>query len=94
MLLVWLGTTALAASPDLHRRFHADAQEPNHQCVVTQVHQQSLLWTPGVAIAPAVLTPVCGPLPIADAGAPCEADHRFSPSRAPPIPRFSSGVVG
>src|SRR6266404_3833359 len=50
MLFLWLGTCALAASPELHRLIHKDAQAPVHNCLVTQLQQHSLL-TGFVAVA-------------------------------------------
>jgi hypothetical protein len=94
MLVIWLGAAALSASPGLHRLFHPDAQEPNHECAVTHVQQQWLLWTPatGMAAPPSAL--LLGRLAMADAGWPREADHRISPSRAPPLHGSPRGVAG
>jgi hypothetical protein len=37
LLLAILFALALAASPQLHARFHADAGSPNHECAVTLI---------------------------------------------------------
>jgi hypothetical protein len=37
LLTAFLFTLALAASPQLHARFHADAGSPNHECAVTLI---------------------------------------------------------
>ncbi len=94
MLLLWLGTFALAASPQLHRLLHRDAQSVNHHCLITQL-QQHPLWVgfaPAVApvTAPSLAMPVCR----ADFQAFPPADLRLSPSRAPPISVSSIPVAG
>ena len=53
MLWLWVGTFALAASPELHRLLHQDAQNPSHHCLVTQVQQQPLLAGLVSSVAPA-----------------------------------------
>lgn len=37
LLAAFLFMLALAASPQLHARFHADAGSPNHECAVTLI---------------------------------------------------------
>ena len=37
LLSTFLFALALAASPQLHARFHADAGSPNHECAVTLI---------------------------------------------------------
>lgn len=37
LLLAFLFALGLAASPQLHARFHADAGLPNHECAVTLI---------------------------------------------------------
>ena len=94
MLSLWLGTLALAASPQLHRLLHKDAQSLNHQCLITHIKQHSLL-----AGSPTVLAPTPSAV---DAGFARSADpqffptshYRFSPSRAPPAVFSSKTVVG
>ena len=94
MLLLWLGTFALAASPQLHRLLHRDAQSVNHHCLITQL-QQHPLW---VGFAPAV-APVTAPAVVtsfgcADSQAFPHSDLRLSPSRAPPLLVSSITVAG
>jgi len=92
MLLLWLGTFALAASPQLHRLLHQDAQSLNHHCLITQVQQYSALGDLPPVVAPAA--------PIAGLESVCSAefqllpisDYRLSPSRGPPA-FISSGTV-
>src|SRR5438046_10381187 len=43
MLLLWLGTFALAALPQLHSLLHKDAQALHHTCLIHQLQQHSLL---------------------------------------------------
>src|SRR5437899_2988525 len=94
MLSLWLGTLALAASPQLHRLIHKDAQSLNHHCLITHLKQHSLLAASSTILAP---TP-----PIVDVGSACSPDpqflptrdYRLSPSRAPPSASSSNTVVG
>ena len=94
MLLLWLGTFALTVSPELHHLLHPDSQGPNHNCLITQIQQHSLLA--GIAIIPAP-----APVPATVAGVRCAevqflpaSDRRLSPSRAPPLLFSSPTVVG
>jgi hypothetical protein len=95
MLALWLGTSALAASPTLHHLLHADSHSPNHVCLITQIKQHPLLAT---------FTPVAAPLPAASTALSNDPvdfklshgrDYRTSQSRAPPsvfLPSYQ--VVG
>ena len=84
MLLLWLGSFALAASPQLHHWLHEDSDNPTHDCFVVQLQQQPLLSDslPLMVAAPShsvLQLTVCGDLePISP------PRHLFSPSRAPP----------
>jgi len=94
MLLLWLSTFALAASPQLHNLFHRDAQNVSHQCLITQLHQQPL-WV-GFALP---VAPVAAPAVVTLAGrtdfqAFPHSDLRLSPTRAPPAGGTSIPVVG
>ncbi len=84
MLLLWLVTFALAASPDLHHLLHQDAQGPTHSCVVTQVQQHSVLSGFVPVIVPAAPSLCLGLLGNDDSQFLHSCDYRFSPSRAPP----------
>jgi hypothetical protein len=94
MLLLWLGTLALATSPDLHRLFHTDAKNPNHQCLITQLQKHPLLagFAPVVApvVSPSGAAVICRPdfqiLPATNC--------RLSPSRGPPSVISSFPVAG
>ena len=94
MLLLWLGTFALAASPQLHRLLHQDAQNLNHHCLITQIKQHSLLAVAATAMAPA-------PPPVGLGSVCCPAsqflpafDYQVSFSRGPPAIFSSNKVVG
>ena len=94
MLLLWLGLFAVATSPQLHRLLHKDAQDFQHQCLITQIKQQWL---------PAGCPPISVPVPqstnfeavfCADSQFGSIYDYRLSPSRAPPSFHPSIKVVG
>ena len=94
MLLLWLGTFALAVSPQLHRLLHHDAQSLNHHCLITQIKQQSL-----TAGAPAALAPVLPPAGLDWVCCPksqflATFDFRICFSRGPPAAFSSDSVVG
>jgi hypothetical protein len=52
MLLLWFATFALAVSPQLHRLLHHDAQNLNHECLITQIKQQSFAAGCVASLAP------------------------------------------
>ena len=85
MFLLWAGTCLIAASPELHVLVHSDAKAPNHQCLITQLQQYSLL---SGSIGGAVPTPPANftvdQAPPADPQFSSIFDYRLSPSRAPP----------
>jgi hypothetical protein len=85
MLLLWLGAFALVVSPELHEFFHKDCQSSDHNCLVTQIQQQSVLAGP----APVVIAPIAPPMVSAavyqrDVLPLPSCDYRLTPSRAPP----------
>ena len=94
MLSLWLGTVALAASPQLHHWVHRDSQSPHHHCVVVHINHHTVLATFAVihvpvppAVWPARLGIVCIEfLP--------SFDYILSPSRAPPAFISSLQIVG
>ena len=45
---------ALEVSPELHRLLHKDAQDPGHNCLVTQFQNHSLLSGFVPAVAPSM----------------------------------------
>jgi hypothetical protein len=94
MLSLWLGLCALDLFPELHRLLHQDAQNPSHNCVVTQLQHHLLL--PGLVAMPLPPTPTTW-------GMCASNDHfRFLPAfdyvvsdgRAPPSFASSTAVVG
>lgn len=93
MLLLWLGTFAMVASPQLHSLLHHDANAPEHHCLVTQIQQNQLLAGAAAMVVAPLLTAI---------GSICHAvdqfvlarDRRLSPSRAPPFGSSPQLVVG
>jgi len=85
MLLLWLGTFALTASPQLHTWLHPDAQNPGHRCVATQIQEHGVIggFTPAVVPlpVPTILELVYCP----DSQFLPRFDYRLSLSRAPPL---------
>jgi len=94
MLVLWLGTIALAASPQLHRLLHPGSQNADHVCLIPQLQLHPFLVT---VAPPAAPTPSFGP---ASAVHPLDfqfipaCDHRLALSRAPPSVSSSATVVG
>jgi len=85
MLLLWAGTCLIAASPQLHLLVHADAKAPNHQCLITQLHQHSLLsGSVGGSLPVPPSSFAADQAPPADPQFSAVFDYRLSPSRAPP----------
>jgi hypothetical protein len=84
MLLLWLGTFALAACPQLHERLHKDAQSPAHQCLVTQIQQHQLLTGAVPESAPAPSCVELAEVNPVNLQLSSVSDYRLSPSRAPP----------
>src|SRR5262249_43327503 len=84
MLLLWLGMFALAASPQLHRLLHKDAQDFQHQCLITQIKQQWLLAGCAAISLPVPQSSNFEAVLCADSQFVSADDFRLSPSRAPP----------
>jgi len=85
MLGLYLAAAVLSASHQLHHWLHHDSQSGSHQCVVTLITKAHLFA--GVAETKAVVSvalvlsiPLTDPVWQFSA-----ADHRISPSRAPPF---------
>src|SRR5258708_1011446 len=94
MLLLWLGTAALAASPQLHHRLHKDSQSPTHECLVTLVSKAHLL-AGGVGFLLLISIPVFfGLFATAESFLLTPVDYRLYPSRAPPAFCSSHSVAG
>jgi hypothetical protein len=84
MLGLWLALIGLSSSENLHRFFHSDSQQANHECLVTFFSKSYLLgaFTPA-AVLLAVF--VCfGLLRLAEGVRPPLDDIRLAPSRGPP----------
>jgi len=92
MLVLWLGTSALAASPELHHRLHKDSKSLTHECLVTLLSKSHLLAGGTGSFVLAFIPIFFGLLLIADSSHFSIVDYRLSPSRAPPY-RFSSITV-
>ncbi len=84
MLLLWAAMCVLEVSPGLHLLLHKDAQDPAHNCLVTQFQNLALLSGFVAAAAPsAPQTPgavVCRN----PSQPPAPPDYRLPPGRAPP----------
>jgi hypothetical protein len=94
MLILWLTTFALTASPQLHHLLHHDAQSLNHHCLITQIKQHQLLVDFAKALAPTQLLADLGAVGWAEFQFLSDCDYRLSPSRAPPSVISSITVVG
>jgi hypothetical protein len=90
MLLLWLGTLAAAASPQLHRLLHQDAQSANHHCLITQIQEQPLLAAFTIVTAPLAISAFFGSVSLPELRFVSASDYRLSPSRAPPFAAFFS----
>jgi hypothetical protein len=90
MLVLWLGTTALAASPQLHHLLHKDSKSAAHECLVTLLSKSQLLAGGEVTVVVALLPFFFGLLLIAESSRFSISEYRLSPSRAPPALGLSS----
>jgi hypothetical protein len=94
MLLLWLGTFALTASPELHRLFHADSKNADHRCLISQLQHHPLLAGFAAPVAPAAapagFAAACG---FEFQFVPAQ-DSRLSLSRGPPSLVSSIPVAG
>jgi len=94
MLLLWLGTAALAASPELHHRLHKDSKNATHECFVTLLSKSQLLaGTVGNFMLALIPVFFCLLL-ISESSRFSVIDYRLSPSRAPPVHPALATVVG
>ena len=94
MLILWLATFALTASPQLHHLLHHDAQSLNHHCLITQIKQHQLLVDFAKAVAPTPLLADIGTFRWAEFQFLPTCDYRLPPSRGPPSVISSITVVG
>jgi hypothetical protein len=84
MLSLWTALWALEISPDVHRLLHKDAQNPGHNCLVTQL-QRSLVDSGFVAaFAPVPPEVPSSRLSCADFHFYPSYDYRLTLSRGPP----------
>src|ERR1051325_9053588 len=83
MLLLWLCTAALAASPELHHHLHPDSKSTTHECLVTLLSKSQLLGggAAGCALAPVPI--IFAYLRFVEFCPGSSVDLRLSPSRAP-----------
>ena len=85
MLGLWLGLIGLSSSESLHRFFHSDSQQANHECLIT-FFSKSYLLAAFAPMAALLAVFVCvGLLRLAEDGRPPVADLRLAPSRGPPV---------
>jgi hypothetical protein len=79
---------ALAVSPQLHRVFHHDANQVDHQCAVTLLSQGQLHIASSAT--PVVSAPVfVFEIPAHSVSAPVMVDYLLLPGRAPPSSTLS-----
>ena len=83
MLLLWVGASALVASPQLHHFLHKDSGAPGHHCLVTHLTEQAV-FAQAAVVAPAIVAGVllCVASPAVEIFP--SSDLRLSQSRAPP----------
>jgi hypothetical protein len=94
VLALWVATSVIAASPQLHRLLHQDAQHLNHYCLYTQLSQHSFLagFTP--ALAPQPPTFITRAPSLSSSESLPSFDYVVSHGRAPPVLSSSTAVVG
>jgi hypothetical protein len=85
MLGLWLALIGLSSSENLHRFFHSDSQQANHECLVTFFSKSYLLGAFTPAVAPLAVFVCFGLSRLAEGSLPSLADIRLTPSRAPPV---------
>ncbi|HWF19966.1 MAG TPA: hypothetical protein VG754_11900 [Verrucomicrobiae bacterium] len=83
-LALFLFLQTLAAVPGLHRHFHHDADQADHQCVVTLLLQGNLEAASSFVsvMLPAAQVSV---IPLRPAFIRVAIDYRLLPGRAPPV---------
>ena len=94
MLVLWLGTATLAASPDLHHRLHKESKSATHECLVTLLSKSQLLAGGGSSLLFALVPIFFGLLLAVEFVQFASFDYRLSPSRAPPLTPAPRTVVG
>ena len=85
LVFMWLGICALEVSPELHHLLHNDANNPAHNCLVTQLQHHSIISGAAPMLVPMAPVAWSPPLVRYDFQLLRSFDYRLSPSRAPPI---------
>ena len=83
-----LFVSLLAVSPALHQLVHADADSPDHHCVVTLFAHGQLTPAPETQILAVILALIAVLVSLPQSFLLPSADYRFSTSRAPPVSRL------
>ena len=93
-LILWLWTLAFATFPQLHGILHHDAQNAGHICLISEMHQNSLLGGFSVSVVP---IPALVTVPVQLSVNLCFSpayQNLLPPGRAPPASVSQSEVVG
>jgi hypothetical protein len=93
LVVLYVFVLALAQSEALHHAFHADASEPQHECVATLLNSGQV----DVAAAPAtvwVAASICVSVLLAQPVPFSSTDYFLLPGRGPPCLLSSTPVVG
>jgi hypothetical protein len=94
MVVLWLATAAVAASPELHHRLHRDSKSVTHECVVTLFSKSYLLNGSTSSFVLALIPVFFGLFLLLQSFRFSIIDYRLSPSRMPPANPFHTAVVG
>jgi len=85
LLVSWLFTTAMAASPALHEFFHHDAGSPGHSCAVTLFTHGQFLTTDAVPVLAVLVLLFLFCVPLLTSAEFSSVDLRLGFGRAPPV---------
>jgi hypothetical protein len=94
MLALWLVTSVVAASPQLHQLLHKDAQSPQHYCLFNQLSQHSVAASSGFILAPKPPPSAGDRLVLNDFALLPSFDFVLSDGRAPPFNSSLTAAVG
>jgi hypothetical protein len=83
LLALFLSVLAVAQSESLHRALHADSDDPNHQCAVTQFQSGQVEIVAGLAVPVMAGVVAFVPLPLRAAFVP-SLQFYLPPSCGPP----------
>jgi hypothetical protein len=92
--ILLLFCSVLASSPSLHRSLHSDANNPGHNCVITQFTKGHVDWVAAPAIQADPDFYFGGAELLSDTFVVPATDYLFSSSRAPPAVSSLFVVVG